>query len=62
MDEHEELKDNMCKVVFHCFDSISDPCVYKNGRFCKTGSYECTSSVAKVNRMTLELKRLGVEK
>ena len=59
----EELKENMCNVRFYCQDSNKKECVYKiNGRLLECvhrNSIRCTSSVARVNAMVIELKRLG---
>lgn len=56
---------NRCKIVFECWDTEQDRCVYKRGK--KYDCYHlkfpiiCKSSVAKVNAMVMEMKRMGVE-
>ena len=56
--------ENRCHVHFKCFDIEHKPCSYKNDDgYCdywRLGN-KCTSSVAKVNAMVLEMKRMGVE-
>ena len=58
----EELKENMCLLEFECM-SESQYCAYGNsdGTPCKHEgpSGYCNSSVARVNAMIIELKRLG---
>ena len=65
---NEELKENMCNVDFRCEDSTSKKCAYKKIHgdpptrclFLGLDShYECASSVARVNAMVNECKRLG---
>lgn len=63
----EKLKPNNSRIIFMCCDSLVDKdnflqCVYKSGDPCKyrESNYECGSTLAMVNRMILELKRLGV--
>ena len=62
----DEPKDNKAEVRFFCFeDSIKRDCVYyksKSDSVCDylADDYICSSAEAQVNRMTLELKRLGL--
>lgn len=52
----DEPKNNMCKIIFDCNHSLKNPCAYYTGRC--SGCYECSSSVAKANRMESELEKL----
>jgi len=56
-----ELKDNQCKIIFFCNHSEKKPCVYFKGAayYCRYHgeNYECFSSIANVNRMTIEIKK-----
>ena len=58
----EELKENMCIVEFECI-SEAEYCVFgKEGPGCceyENPTGYCNSSVARVNAMVLECKRLG---
>lgn len=63
----DDPKPNNTRIIFMCCDSLVDEdefkqCVYKSGEPCKykKSNYECCSTLAIVNRMTLEIKRLGV--
>lgn len=57
----EDLKENKCSIVFFCDHSEQEPCVYFSGsnKDCKFFDEfcNCNSSIANVNRMTLEIKR-----
>lgn len=57
--------ENRCKIEFQCLDGQSDSCAYKrvDGVDCiyRRLVSTCTSSVANVNAMVLEMKRMGVE-
>ena len=65
-----DLKKNMCNLIFDCNDSGRRPCVnfkqdetpeYKTLRACAHCSGDgCESSIAKTNSMVLELKKIGV--
>ncbi len=58
-----ELKENNCVIISHCRDYAD--CVYRTGEqySCKyqTNTNKCNSAVARVNAMTLEIKRLTGE-
>ena len=61
----EELKENMCHIVFPCMHTDELPCVYfeesSNG-FCKyLLEYGCNSYVARVNSIAIELKKMGID-
>lgn len=59
MDEKvDTLEQNRCKIIFDCKNKNN--CVYGSGIDCKymNDDTTCNSSVAKVNAMTLEIKRL----
>lgn len=62
---NEELKENMCNIGFTCGHTMETPCIYWRPNrfddlcFYSTVDHECKSSVAKVNAMVLECKRLG---
>ena len=59
----EELKENMCRMIFNCTaDDINDCATSKqSGSWgCEYLKYDiCHSSVARVNAMVIEMKRLG---
>ena len=57
----EELKPNQCTIHFVCDGSLPNrPCVYRKGDNCwYNDCLVCNSSVARVNAMVIELKRLG---
>ena len=71
---HEvQLKDNLCKMVFLCLNRKDSECVYyqrcdmlddgtcDHAKFTELSDFSyCGSSVARVNKMTLEMKRLGI--
>ena len=66
MTEFEQPKDNNCMVSFYCPNREDDMCVYYSAGENYTCKYsrqnECMSVVAIVNRMTLEMKRFGIER
>ena len=66
----DKPKENRCGVIFLCADEDRSPCAYfstNNKGNCRYAGAnvsifpECKSSVANVNRMTIELKKLKGE-
>jgi hypothetical protein len=59
----EELKDNYCGLIFICDEPRSKECVYRQNKGkCKWWrDWQCTSSVANVNRITLHCKQIGIK-
>ena len=60
----EKLKKNKCAIIFTCcHNPPNEPCVYFRKRakseYCGylSENHECLSSLANVNKMTLEIKR-----
>ncbi len=66
--EMDEPKDNMVSMLFVCdfYKNIGD-CVYyqlknKDSYICKyKNGNECTSQLAQVNRMVVDLKQRGIK-
>ena len=62
---NDKLKDNKCVIRFWCYHNVPDKCVYFSGDkdICKyqEPAGQCLSTVANVNRMTIELKKLKGE-
>ena len=58
----EDLKENRCTIIFMCDHAKQDPCVYHSGgEYCckhRGLNYRCLSTVANVNKMTVELKNM----
>ena len=63
----EDLKENMCRILFDCKDFDGNVCSHNDSidrckySKSKTTSGICLSSVARVNAMTIELKKMGVD-
>ena len=59
----EELKPSQCTVYFMCDGSLPNrPCAYRKGDNCWYDyCLVCKSSVACVNAMVIELKKMGVD-
>jgi len=56
----DEFSGSDCELVFHCKDESN--CVYAKSNPCVLmEKVECRSSIANVNAMVLELKKLGFE-
>ncbi len=67
--EMDEPKDNLVSLVFECEDyKDNGDCVYFSKSYfdelkCKykNGSGRCTSQLAQVNRMVVDLKQRGIK-
>lgn len=66
LDLFPNLLDNKCQFDCYCYDSLDNHCCYNYERplKCKYNIDKviCNSSVAKVNRLVLELQRLTGKK
>ena len=61
LSEDGQIKTNMCGIIFECYSSKINPCLYANKKKCKymlkikfnsKDVFLCDSKIAQVNKMT----------